>query len=778
MDCCESSKTAPEDDEEDMDGPLDDRSCTDIIFLALFAAFLVGMFILFGMGVNTGDPNRLLAGTDVAGNVCGRSNSPITNVSNSGLSMQGKKYLYFDWVRTAKILGQSSLNSVLTNTIGNFSTQFNGLNFDSNTMVPRDFCISEAYQTPAKLTKESRVYKIDEEEFKYFKDSSIQSEVGGIIISKKLLQNDTTVVALLQNDGSIKVWKTSKVTGSDSASELLSNDPISSTLSGGKVCRYCVEACPSDYEPLPLLHRCVPKQLTSGTSSLFSGSGIENFGEELAKDFQVAKNELAQMGITALGLSVLITIAFRFLAGLIVYIIIALVVLAVVLGTIALWVIWWLKKGDLAEQQAALDSLNTVDGTAAVQNVTQSIFSGVSAAESQHEVNGYLAAAIFATIITVVILLVLFILRKRIGLVVALFHEAGKAVHAMPYLVFIPLLTFLALTITTVVWLYASLWIFTADHPEVDSSTTYVKYVPDTFMFWMRWYHILGGLWITQFCIACQHLVIAGSVAGWYFTKDKGSVGVQTVISAFWRLVRYHLGTAAFGSFIIALIQLIRIILTYVQHLVKKYEKKGCTGSKAIVAVLKCVLWCLQGCMYCFERFMKFININAYIETAIYGYNFCRAAMKAFQLLMANALRVAAINSIGTFVLFLGKMVVVIATGVISYYILKDNREVQYFWPQIVVSVLFSYLIAHTFIGVYEMAIDTIFLCFCEDSSRNDGINKPYYMSRDLMQFVENSKKALDALDHKNDMKKNESKAMLVQERRYSDDSIAMIDVD
>ena len=46
---------------------------------------------------------------------------------------------------------------------------------------------------------------------------------------------------------------------------------------------------------------------------------------------------------------------------------------------------------------------------------------------------------------------------------------------------------------------------------------------------------------------------------------------------------------------------------------------------------------------------MKFININAYIETgrnfqfvdnhkylflAIYGYNFCRAAMKAFQLLV------------------------------------------------------------------------------------------------------------------------------------------------
>lgn len=40
----------------------------------------------------------------------------------------------------------------------------------------------------------------------------------------------------------------------------------------------------------------------------------------------------------------------------------------------------------------------------------------------------------------VVILIILFVLRKRIGLVVALFHEAGKAVHAMPYLVLIPLL--------------------------------------------------------------------------------------------------------------------------------------------------------------------------------------------------------------------------------------------------------------------------------------------------------------------------------------------------
>ena len=41
---------------------------------------------------------------------------------------------------------------------------------------------------------------------------------------------------------------------------------------------------------------------------------------------------------------------------------------------------------------------------------------------------------------------------------------------------------------------------------------------------------------------------------------------------------------------------------------------------------------------------------------AIYGYSFCKSAKKAFLLIISNDLRVAAINSIGDFVLFLGKI--------------------------------------------------------------------------------------------------------------------------
>ena len=55
------------------------------------------------------------------------------------------------------------------------------------------------------------------------------------------------------------------------------------------------------------------------------------------------------LNLLSAGLSILMTVAFRFLAGVIVYVIIALVVVICVVGTIALWVVWYLKKTALGE---------------------------------------------------------------------------------------------------------------------------------------------------------------------------------------------------------------------------------------------------------------------------------------------------------------------------------------------------------------------------------------------------------------------------------------------
>lgn len=64
---------------------------------------------------------------------------------------------------------------------------------------------------------------------------------------------------------------------------------------------------------------------------------------------------------------------------------------------------------------------------------------------------------------------------------------------------------------------------------------------------------------------------------------------------------------------------------------------------------------------------MKFLNKNAYIQTAIFGYSFCTAAKKAFFLIARNIMRVAAVGVVSEIVLILGKVVVPLACAVLFY---------------------------------------------------------------------------------------------------------------
>lgn len=57
------------------------------------------------------------------------------------------------------------------------------------------------------------------------------------------------------------------------------------------------------------------------------------------------------------------------------------------------------------------------------------------------------------------------------------------------------------------------------------------------------------------------------------------------------------------------------------------------------------------------------------------GSSFCTAGKRAFQLLSKNTLQVLAINSIGDFVLLLGKVFVVIATVLIAIEMVQVREE-------------------------------------------------------------------------------------------------------
>ncbi|XP_023213554.1 choline transporter-like protein 1, partial [Centruroides sculpturatus] len=127
----------------------------------------------------------------------------------------------------------------------------------------------------------------------------------------------------------------------------------------------------------------------------------------------------------------------------------------------------------------------------------------------------------------------------------------------------------------------------------------------------------------------------------------------------------------------------------------------------------------------------------------IFGHGFCKSAQQAFSILTRNALRVAAINSIGNFVLFISKCAVMIVVCIIGLELLKNKDDLNNALIPLFTACVLVYIISTCFMSLYEMVIDTLFICFCEDCERNDGINRPYFMSKSLMVFVEKSRVAI-----------------------------------
>ncbi|XP_066148514.1 choline transporter-like protein 1 [Euwallacea fornicatus] len=472
--------------------------------------------------------------------------------------------------------------------------------------------------------------------------------------------------------------------------------------------RICTNNC-SHYEGYKVfLNRCIPTNKKTVLDKFFTKTGLGDFFVEMTEDFDLYWKVLIYMCLISLGMSLVLLFLFPFLAGFLVWVILLGVVLACIGASIYLWMSWKELK-DLQKLDSEIQ---------------------------KREVYTYLGLAITATCVSVIVLLVILVLVKRIKLVIQLFKEAGKAISAMPFILLVPLLTFLSIIATLAIWIYFCLWISSAGHLSPKRENIYY-FKKDGFMETAKVVNFFAMLWMIQFVIGCQHMVIAGAVAKWYFTREKSKLS-SPVIESFYNLTRYHLGTVATGSFWLALVQMLRAFLALVQNKLK--DNKESQTAKILVWVCHCCLWVLQ-------KVLSIISRNAYIITAMYGYPFYKAGKQAFEHLVSNPLRVAAINSVGDFVLFLSKVLVVACSVAIAAYFLKHKEGVQHAWVPLLLIGLFSYFISHCFMTVYEMTIDTIFLCFCEDCRVNDGNSKPYYMSRGLMEFVENSNIALERLD-------------------------------
>uniref|UniRef100_A0A8C5B4K5 Choline transporter-like protein n=1 Tax=Gadus morhua TaxID=8049 RepID=A0A8C5B4K5_GADMO len=369
------------------------------------------------------------------------------------------------------------------------------------------------------------------------------------------------------------------------------------------------------------------------------------------------------------------------------------------------------------------------------------------------------------------IMLMLIFLRGRVQVAITLLREASKATGHIMSSLFYPLITFLLLALFISYWAVTAVLLASSGEavykvmapditcpyanstctPESNwsaaarascegSRCTFALYGGETpyhrYLFLLQLFNLLACLWLLNFSLALEQCTLAGAFASYYWARRRPrDVPPCPLFSSFSRAVRYHTGSLAFGSLILSVVQLARILLEYLDE---KLRGGQYTHTPLfIVCCLKCCFWCL-------ERFIRYMNRNAYIMVAIYGTNFCTSAREAFFLLMRNVVRVAVLDRVTDFLLFLGKLLIAGGVGVLAFFVFDrkltifvEVPDLNFYWVPIVTVFLGSYLIAHGFFSVYAMCVDTLFLCFCEDLERNDGsAERPFFMSPGLHQLL------------------------------------------
>ncbi|XP_075161279.1 choline transporter-like 2 [Haematobia irritans] len=397
---------------------------------------------------------------------------------------------------------------------------------------------------------------------------------------------------------------------------------------------------------------------------------------------------------------------------------------------------------------------------------------------------------LYLTVITgaifTIILLIVIVIRKRISIAIGIVKEASKAITCIKSSIFFPifpgLIWILVSVVSVVVFFYLSSVgeltfrkfnqfennISTGEichcsgqaanytlggicEPQVFESNCFIKgttkpcletvcrFVEITHKNRTKWYiyfNVFIYFWVTFFIAAYCEMVLACTFAMWYWTFEKKNIPSAPLLKAVGITTLYHLGTIAFGSLILAICRMIRWILETIEKKLKLYDN---AVVKAIICCMKCFFWLL-------ENFLRFLNRNAYIMCAMHSTSFCQSSRKSFTLITQNILRVFAVDNVANFLFFLSKLLMTGCTSYTMYLILITYPEfIPITYPLVPVSLVavMGYILADVIFSTYSMAVDTLFFCFLEDSSENDGsAEKPFYMSKELRKLL--GKKSLN----------------------------------
>uniref|UniRef100_A0A7S3FVB3 Choline transporter-like protein n=1 Tax=Strombidium rassoulzadegani TaxID=1082188 RepID=A0A7S3FVB3_9SPIT len=342
------------------------------------------------------------------------------------------------------------------------------------------------------------------------------------------------------------------------------------------------------------------------------------------------------------------------------------------------------------------------------------------------ESNNYkyaMALAIVVWVITALYALFVCCQWGNIALGASIMEASGDFVSKNTRVGLMPLIAYIVTIPITLWWGASAVYIYSIGEPSYEENTMIAKINLGQEATYMFWVFLFGLFWIVAFVIALSQFIIATTACMWYFSGDgsdshdgDGNYGV--LMATKWGF-SYHMGSVAFGAFLIAVITMIKVIFEY---FAKKYESVAGKDN----FVFKAVTCCIRCCIWALDSYIKFINENAYIQIALHNSSFCKAAQESFYLMIRHAGRFSSVGVVGWIMTFLGKGVIVGLSMWLTILLVEQSytQVQQPIVPAVLVGIV-AWVIASLFLSIFDYSSLAILHCFIVDQDFGGSAKTP-----------------------------------------------------
>lgn len=340
----------------------------------------------------------------------------------------------------------------------------------------------------------------------------------------------------------------------------------------------------------------------------------------------------------------------------------------------------------------------------------------------------------FCYALAIIWFLVIVVLCNRIRLAANMMEVTAKYIHANCCIFFVPIFFFILTGAWYAYWVIISIYLYSTG--EMKGATVIANIEWDNKTRYAWWFHLFALFYMNEFLKALAQFVYASSACIWYFSHDKGT-DEKPIKTSFKRAFRYHLGSLAFGSLIVAII---RFIMFFMEYIKKKVDKT--VGQKTKQGkIYRCIICCCQCCMNCVARTMEFINKHAYVQIALKGENFCKSAWEGFGIIVRNLGRFSTLFLIGGFFNLFGMIFIAASSGMIGYLLITniDTFADKISSPVLptFTMVMIGFVIGMVCLSVFGTSSDALMHAFLLDEEINKGQPKNF---PELQKFMEDEK--------------------------------------